>query len=504
MKRLLSLAAACLLLCTLALPALANDKGMIGGLYDIVSDDNAYDGYTSAADSGNERVGDRHVNQAILTSRYHNQLLCGWRNGKVWELEAASTTAVYQPGDELGEYPDNPRLTHTDDGFCLRYGDKEEFVFVWEDGEYVLERARFCIDKEPLSHSLQRTFDDAYGEGYLFWQSGEDGSFTPIGDDLWRVGRITLKDFNISQLPRSLAEVRRSYRTLEALEHHGSEPLTVALHWQGTSGRNDKLPVYSAPDEDSYRAANGKASVSIGGAIDVYGQVGDWTLISYQVSGRTSRFGFFEGSFLSDVPQLVQRPVSLVAACDTFLTDDPLVSQYAQAYVPAGTVLQGYASLNAFYAWVSFEQEGEQIRGFVPAKDVYPEYDYVMSTGNDVRTDACDWDAVTMLVGKWDREEGSDAFPERLVIENSGGYAIYARENGLMTWQDSGNVRITPWTGDTLYNGMAEYELSIIAEDNSVTRYGVTIDRRDGTITLHTENESMLFRRHEYSTFGNG
>lgn len=504
MKRLLSLAAACLLLCTLTLTALANDKGMSGGLYDVVSDDDAYDGYFAAADSGNDRVGGRHVNQAILTSRYHNQLLCGWRNGKVWELEAASTTAVYQPGDELGEYPDTPELSHTDDGFRLAYGNKEEYLFVYDEGEYVLQQARFCIDQEPLSHSMQRVWDDAYGEGYLFWQSGVDGSFTPIGDDLWRVGRITLKDFNVSQLPRTLEEVRCSYRTLEALEHHAGDPLTVALQWQGTSGRNDKFPVYSAPDKNSYRAADGKASVSIGGEIDVYGQAGDWTLISYQVSNRTSRFGYIGVNFLKDVPQLSDRTVSLVAARDTVLTDDPLVSQYAQAMIPAGTVLKGYASLNAFYVLVEWEGGGEKMRGFVPAKDVYPEYDYVMSSGNDVRTDACDWDAVTMLVGKWDREEGSDAFPERLVIENSGGYVICTRERGVVEMLDSGNVRITPWKADTLYNGMAEYELSIITEDNSVTRYGVTINRRDGTITLHTENESMLFRRNEYSTHGNG
>ena len=136
MKKILLTTLCCLLLCALAAPALANEYGLKGGIYDIVTTSDRYDGYTcpnSDADDGNRWLNGRHVNHAILENRYHRVLIAAWRDGSVWKAETASTTALYQPGDERGEYPNIPSLSHWDNGFTLRYGEQELYRFVYDE-----------------------------------------------------------------------------------------------------------------------------------------------------------------------------------------------------------------------------------------------------------------------------------------------------------------------------------------------------------------------------------
>ena len=78
MKKILLMTLACLLfVCS----ASANSWGLRGGIINIVENSDRYEEYTATADSGNKIVMDRHVNQAIMESRYHAQLIAAWRNG---------------------------------------------------------------------------------------------------------------------------------------------------------------------------------------------------------------------------------------------------------------------------------------------------------------------------------------------------------------------------------------------------------------------------------------
>ena len=130
MKKLLLTSVLCLLLCTMTTMALANQWGLTGGIYDIVSEDDAYDAYTAVADDGNDRLGDLHVNHAVMRSRYHSQLIAAHREGKVWTQVTASSTAVYQPGDDRGQQVD---IAHTEDGFVLIFDERERYTFAWKD-----------------------------------------------------------------------------------------------------------------------------------------------------------------------------------------------------------------------------------------------------------------------------------------------------------------------------------------------------------------------------------
>lgn len=483
MKKRMLILLACLLLCAQMTAALANGYRLEGGIYDIVSDDVNYDAYMADADSGNEKVEGRHVNQAILSSRYHSQLIAAFRENGIWQVDTASTTAVYQPGDQRGT---SPALRHTEQGFELSYGGSEVYTFTWMDGQYVLTRVSFNINSY-YGDSLMWQDD-----GYLFWQAGLEDSMQPIGDALWRTEQLTLADFNITQLPRSMADVRRMNSVARALGAYGGE-LTVQETWQPVQDSH-KLAVYAAPDENAYRASSGKASVSTGGEMKLLGSYQGWTMVEYAVSLRTSRIGFVHSSLLSfdsELP-LPEMPVSLVTARDTFLTDDPHVSQYAQASLPAGTKVQGLALCGAFYAMVSYEGANQLMWGFVPLRDL-------MLADDDAR-----WDVMDTLIGKWQCSDSADQSVTRRILYSDGSYHGI-RMDAYGTWLDDeyGYWSVVDCAADARYVEKVLYEIVFSLESGETYRYGLMI-HDDGSISLLDEAWGTWYQRNEYSTYGNG
>ena len=502
MKKFLPMALSCLLFVSLLTPALAEDRlrtttptpapggtGLRGGVYDIVTQDDRYDGYTAVADDGNSYQYGRHVNHAVIQNRYHAVLIAAFREDGRWQAETISTTAVFQPGQIPEGFPAAPTITHDEDGFILSYGEKERYIFRRdEDGLLYLRRAEFYQD--PLySNSLMQQ-----PEGMLFWQSGPGEIFVAVGDAMWDTASITLEEFNIAQTPRSMAEIRNMNSVHWPL--YGYE-LTALSTLSGADSLT--LPVYAAPDDASYRAGSGKAAVSLKGDVTVYGVENGWTLISYEVSPRTSRFGYIEGDY-ADGQALNLTRLDLVAAADTFLTDDPFVSQYAQVRIEKGAALTGLAQCGEYYAYCEFTMDNQVYRGFVPLKDLTTLYDHPISGWWEVeegsaplRSDAC-WEVMDALVGKW--EFTDDEGPGRLIFFCGGDYRNYMPGDGTSN-QEAGVFRVYP--GE---NG--EYELAIFLEaafNGQEMEYRRTLTLNDdGTITV----DGVIYRRDEYSTFGNG
>lgn len=480
MKRFLSFALGCLLLCTLTPSALANGWGLRGGVYDIVSDDDRYEGYTALADDGNMQLADGfHVNQAILQNRYHTLLISAARYDKTWAAESISTTAVYQPGDERGESPNSPVLEHVTGGFRLSYGDRESYTFLWDGDQYVLAEA-FFRQNEVFHESLIQQ-----AEGLLLWQANPADAFLPVGDALWAT-TITLDEFNITQTPRTLMEMRNLNMVSMALTEN-APMLEVTGHWAGQPEAG-MLPVYAAPDASSYRAASGKASVSLGGGIDVYGTAEGWTLIGYEVSPRTRRIGYVQQVMGEEA--LTFADVPLRAAVDTFLTDDPFVSQYTQAEIPAGATLTGLAQCGEYYAYVTYQAGETLYRGFVPMKDLMPVYDRALSNDDTLLTADVRWDVMDALCGKWYLQGGS--YRNKTYLCTNGSFAT--RVDGVS--RDVGNYRVY---GDE--NG--GFTLYMVTEANEETTYALTLNT-DGTITLSDGQVENVYCRDEYSTYGNG
>ena len=474
MKKFLLMTLACLLF---ACSASANSWGLRGGVYDIVSADDCYEDYTGVADDGNKDIGNRRVNHAILENRYHSVLIAAWRENKKWETFAVSTTAVYQPDDERGQYPNNPALNHTTDGFTLSYGDSELYTFVW-DGDYFLDRVDYFADPD-LSYS--NCLVSTYG-GYLFWQSGPADTFLPIGEALWESDGIPLQMFNIEQMPRTLMEVRNINMTSDALLE--GDELLIRDVWAGSS-KGKTLPVYSAPDKNSYRAANGKAAVSLKGEVDILAVQDGWTLIQYEVSNRTSRIGWVE-TVIGEGGENQFAATPLVSAADTFLTDDPFVSQFEQVQIPKGTELTGLAQCGEFYAYVEYRAD-KLCRGFVPLKDLRPTYD--RAWGVDAKTADVRWDVMDALCGKW----YVPGFGNSVQIFYTDGTWV-RRDNGEVLF--SGNYRIFDREDGA-------YDLIMRTEANEDGWYHLTLNS-DATITLTTTEGVQTLTRDEYSSYGNG
>lgn len=484
MKKYLATILSALLLLAQCAPAMANGYGLLGGIYDIVSDDDAYDAYTALADSGNALDGGEHVNQAILSSRYHNQLIAAVREGKVWKADTVSTRAVYQPGDARNV---RPVLAHTGGGFTLTYDRREEFTFCRTDSGYFLRDVRFDL-LSNYANSIQWTEDEGY-RGYLFWESGVENSWERIGDALWLVDKLDLSRFNIDQLPRSIADVRRMNTVSAALRTDCGWLTVQEQHLGARSSR--KLAVYAAPDAKAYRAASGKASVSTGGEMALYGEYDGWTMVEYAVSQRTGRIGFVNAQLMSreNPLPLLETPAALVTARDTFLTDDPQVSQYPQMTLPAGTPVEGLAQFDAFYALVRIPGTNQPIWGFVPLRD--------LSLAQD---DAC-WDVMERLIGKW-RDPAGD--PSLYVLYAGGEYRAVLKDEDY-TWlgEEWGRWRIVACPADAAYPGDPLYELVFTDEEGTEARFGLQM-QTDGSILLLTEEGSTRFVRNEYSTYGNG
>ena len=312
MKKLRILLILCLTLAVTLPAASANSWNLSGQLLAMVEQTYDYDEYTGLVSDYNRKAATTHT---ILTSRYHNQLVAVDEVKDGWKDAIFSTTAVYQPSelDETGY----PKITRTKSGFELAYPDIDE---------------RYCFELTRNNEGgAVYTLTEAQMNGVTVERQASYRYLVTLGDDsaLWPV-EITLANFNIHNMPkRGPDDVRRINEANEGLQYF------AYLYPQVVSGQTSgkkSYAVYSAPDTSSYRAAKGKASVSTGDDYNLYLTVGDWSLIEYRVSLRTSRFGWAQlGNHGDETTEDLVR-VPMLTAYDTYLTDDPNVS-----FVPAGS-----------------------------------------------------------------------------------------------------------------------------------------------------------------------
>lgn len=498
MKKMLLITLSCLLCMSLAVPASANGWGLKGDVYDIVSETNRFDGYSAVADDGNAEYDARYtVNHAVLENRYHAVLIATVRKGDEWKSKTISTTAVFQPGDATKEEPKLVELLHESGSFSfvLKYdgkgpgGEHYTFCYDFDKDEYILREAYF-VTADPM-------YDNNYipdDKGMLFWSGGPDRTFLPIGDAMWLNDGITLEEFNIAQTPRSIAEIRNLNRTAQALALEGPE-WVVRNQWKGVKGAGN-LAVYSAPDERSWRAAEGKASVSLGGDVEVIGTADGWSLIQYEVSPRTSRIGWVKEE-LAKNETIAFAEVPLVTQADTFLTDDPFVSQYRHMEIPKGTELTGLTRAGEYYAYVETTNNGQLIRGFVPMKDLITKYDRVITTGTDRLMADVRWDVMDALTGKWFPANGYDE-GKLMILFTDGGYRT-RRVQDAGDYDPEGNFRVY----DAAEGDGSTYELSFFTEDNREYSCLIRLNE-DGTVTVTRDGQETVYDRNEYSSYGNG
>lgn len=384
---------ALILLCS---TASANSWGLKTVMLDAVSATHDWDDYTTLSDQAEIQLTNRDglpVAVAVLHSRYHNVLLASAtaEDDRTQFVRYAVTTAVPQPGEN--EQPP-VELVAGDNSFTLRCGDAEQFSFALDMGIYRLVSAQvgetsFFWSKDPAYYQV------------LSANVLDGASWVPPE------GQLRLPDFNINLFPRSVDEVCRLNLLTDQISAR-LETQDSVIDRQAT----ETMAVYSAPSANAWRAAKGKASVSLKEAVLVLGVTdnaeGRWTCIEYHVSNRTARIGYVKGDLLPGCDACAFNTLSLTTSEDTYLTDDPDVSQYPQKEVPAGTALSVLAVYNAGYAYVESDIGGQPFRGFVPLRALQP--------GSEVIRD----DVMAQLAGEWLCSEGGSMGLDTYVLEADG------------------------------------------------------------------------------------
>ncbi len=249
MKRFLALALGFLVLCASTRPVSANGWGLTGGVLNIVSAVDTYDEYIAVADDGHAYFegmveGIDLADHAVLESRYHRVLISAIQTDGEWVAQAESTLAVYQPDDPRGKTL--PRLEQNDRGvgvWELSYGEGESYVF---DAHGFLLEARWVQDAQSAVAVNGWSSGDDY---YAMWVSHPENSGLPIGEAHWYTDGITIGEFNIAQMPRSLAEVRHINTVAGALRAWA--PALAVQFILPAVEDGARLPVYTMPDTDA-------------------------------------------------------------------------------------------------------------------------------------------------------------------------------------------------------------------------------------------------------------
>ncbi len=344
-------------LCMFAAAACANSFGLKGELYQKVSGVYTWDNYTIQGSQAGEA--------AIMKSRYDCALMF-LENGEL----VVNHKAVYPPEEKR-----EGRLVQDAGLLTLSYGPNEWYTFeplAWKEGQ-----SRYCLKAmQNGSFSMERV-SEAEADLQAVYR-GMDES----GTEEW-IDEILLRDFNIQLFPRSLEEAlhRNTLRAMLWPQWDVLKDCQAVRHLEGIG--KGTLPVYSAPSEAAWRAAKGKAAVGLKGELwaltSVEREDGVYTLIRYDVSERTQRIGYVKRQ-LMDEELSAFEPVmneSVIAIRDTFLTDDPDVSQFHQLLVPEGTVLCCHDLHNGEYAYVTgrtangkLTKSGQWVGGFVPIRDL--------------------------------------------------------------------------------------------------------------------------------------
>lgn len=452
MKRMMTLVLAAAL-CLLVHPAMANSWGLSGALLSAVASTDDWNDYHA--------IGGQVGDAAVLHSRYHNVLAI------VLEGELALfPTAVYQPQDGRDS---SLRLSGSGESLTISYGD-EQYVFEKEGTAYRLQSAVIGDFRLVLSWNQ-----------YL----ASEGSQSAILQQ-----DVTLDGFNIRLFPRSVEQVRHLNLMRAALDsgenilgwHENGRGSCLNSIGQGT------VAVYSAPyGESAWRAAEGKAAVALSGEVWLLRLVtnadGDcYACVRYDVSERTQRIGYVPASALrirlDTTPSDDLIDVIVRANCDTYLTDDPDVSQFAQFEVPAGTLFSCLGVYDDAYAYVSaevkegrFTDGGAIVWGFVPLRDLALED----GVAGEVRREI-----MASLAGTWCLEAGGNLAEDTLFLNADGTYqGTYWNSNQV----NSGRWTVTDYTpARNLYWNDPPYEIAFYRDDGTVNIRG--LDLSNGNLNL--------------------
>ncbi len=429
---------------------------------------------------------------AVMQSRYHHALFF------LDDLDRLHvyTAAVYQPDDKR----EAPSLILMDQDLYLSYGNDEQYVFrPWtEDGEYLLYSATIGDFRLLANWENEEVGVPSY------WANEKDGTA------LWWA-KVRLSDFNIRLLPHSVEDVR-SMNLMKAQFDSSLQCLGFAagsgdMYSADQPGellqlkKKGTAPVYSSPyGKSAWRAGKGKAAVGLNGSIWLLSQYRNeegqsYACIRYNVSERTQRIGYALCKDLGlpditdwhpDEPMTGFAHVDVEAITDTWLTDDPDVSQYPQFRVPKGTQFSCMGLYNEYYAYVAAEVKNDRfvdggaiVWGFVPVSDLKP-------MEQEKQPEAMD-----KLAGSWKLYAGGSMADDYLVFNSDGSFTAGVWDGELDTPERKENAAAVSGTWYVtkynpfmnLYWNKPPYQLTLIYDNGRVTIRGLDFNDEEFSLT---------------------
>ena len=130
-------------------------------------------------------------------------------------------------------------------------------------------------------------------------------------------------------------------------------------------------PVYTAPSENAYRCANGKASCSTDSSMGEAGFVSGWLMVRYNTNNGGERVGYIPPRYVEGYQAKMRTPafdyIPAVAADTLYVTDNTKLSGSAFAVLDPGETFYFLAKYTYFTDWWYIEctVDGRVARGFI-------------------------------------------------------------------------------------------------------------------------------------------
>ncbi len=138
--------------------------------------------------------------------------------------------------------------------------------------------------------------------------------------------------------------------------------------FRGTFPAGQKYDVYSAPSAKSWRAANGKASITSGSEIFVAGKADGWVLILYELGSGVIRAGYIDPNKISGTytagGDLSFSGISMTLTKNTVMTDDPFRQKETVGKLKKGTSVLCLAEFRGMI-YIEAKVNGKTARGFI-------------------------------------------------------------------------------------------------------------------------------------------